>query len=75
LAQALSIAVAAHSEVGRFVTTLERIMVSRPFIQPAQLYVETQGALPQIYIQITSSAFAAHLISERRRALQLFQIK
>jgi hypothetical protein len=35
LAQALSIEVAAHSVVGRFVTTRERVIVSRPFVQPA----------------------------------------
>jgi hypothetical protein len=42
LAQGLSIEIAAHSVVGRFVTTHERVIVSRPFLQPARFYVEPQ---------------------------------
>jgi hypothetical protein len=45
LAQALSIEVAATSVIGRFVTTRERVMVSRPFAYHEQLYVQPQGQL------------------------------
>jgi hypothetical protein len=42
LAQGLSIEVAAHSVVGRFVTTRERFKIPRPYVQLAQCYVEPQ---------------------------------
>jgi hypothetical protein len=43
LAQALSIEVAATSVIGRFVTTRERVMVSRPFTHHEQLYFNRKG--------------------------------
>ena len=34
---------AATSVIGRFVTTRERVMVSRPFAEPARFWVPLQG--------------------------------
>jgi hypothetical protein len=48
LAKALSIEVAATSVIGRFVTTRERVMVSRPFTHHEQLYVQPQGQVASV---------------------------
>jgi len=55
LAQALSIEEAAHSVVGRFATTRERVMVSRSCVYPEQLYVRPQGQTHKVIACIASN--------------------
>jgi hypothetical protein len=71
LAQALSIEVAAHPVVGHFLTTRERVMVSRSFIQPAQFGTRPQalGALqcPKWVNRVVLTVVPRLLIFPRKR--------